>query len=257
MCQNLTGESGVSKDHRERTALVTGGTQGIGLAIAAALSDAGWRVAIHGLEDADTIGCAVDRVPDAHVIATDLAEPDAGRALHHATCAALGDPDLIVHCASIETRRKLSQFERSEAERHMSVNAWSAIELIAAALPAMIERGWGRIIAIGSVQQVKPHPDMLAYAASKAALANAIRNIARQVAGHGITANILAPGATLTPRTQDVLADPDYAARVLSNIPAGRFGTPEDMVGAALLLASDAGAYINGQTIFVDGLMNY
>ncbi|WP_448659125.1 SDR family NAD(P)-dependent oxidoreductase [Sphingomonas sp. CJ99] len=247
----------MSEGQQRRVALVTGGTQGIGLAIAAALVDAGWTVAVQGLDDPAALRHVHATLPDASIFAADLAAPGAAAALLAQAKASCGDPDLVVHCASAEMRRPLLDFDRAEAERQMAVNLWAGIELITGALPAMMARGWGRIIAIGSVQQAKPHPDMLAYAASKAALANAVRNVARQVAGHGITANILAPGATLTPRTAGVLSDPDYAARVLANIPAGRFGTPEDMVGAALMLVGDAGAYINGQTIFVDGLMSF
>ncbi len=240
-----------------RAALVTGGTQGIGLAIAAALVGAGWRVAIHGLDDPAACDAAAARLPGVPILAADLADPGAAIGLLNQTRAVLGDPDLLVHCASAEMRRPLVAFDRVEAERQMAINLWAGVELMTGVLPAMAARGWGRIIAIGSVQQVKPHPDMLAYAASKAALANAVRNIARQVAGDGITANIIAPGATLTPRTASVLADRAYADRVLAAIPAGRFGTPDDMTGAALMLAGDAGAYINGQTIFVDGLMSF
>ena len=107
-------------------------------------------------------------------------------------------------------------------------------------------------MAIGSVQQDLPHPQMMVYAGTKAAQFNWVRNLARQVGAKGVTANNLAPGAILTARNREQL-DPENAAKLIEHIPVGRLGRPEDIVGAALLLCSDAGSYINGANILVDG----
>jgi NAD(P)-dependent dehydrogenase (short-subunit alcohol dehydrogenase family) len=117
----------------------------------------------------------------------------------------------------------------------------------------MAERGWGRILAIGSVQQAKPHPDMLGYSASKQALYGMVKNLASQLAQSGVTVNLLAPGVIPTARNEKALADPVYRARVLSAIPAGRFGSPEDCAFAALMLCHPEAGYITGNCLFVDG----
>ena len=115
----------------------------------------------------------------------------------------------------------------------------------------MASRGWGRVVAIGSVQQEKPHPAMFVYAGTKAAQFNWARSLARQFGGQGVTVNNLAPGAILTARNRVQMAT--EAEALVQRIPAGRLGRPEDLVGAALLLCSDAGSYINGANLFVDG----
>jgi NAD(P)-dependent dehydrogenase (short-subunit alcohol dehydrogenase family) len=116
-------------------------------------------------------------------------------------------------------------------------------------------RRWGRILTIGSVQQVRPHPAMLVYSATKSALVNLVRNLAPQLAPDGITVNNLAPGAIVTGRNEQVLADETYRRQVLAKIPAGYIGEPGDCAGLAVLLCSEAGRYITGQDLFVDGGM--
>ena len=120
----------------------------------------------------------------------------------------------------------------------------------------MIERNWGRILTVGSVQEAKPHPDMVIYSALKAAQTLMVQNLAKQFAPHGVTINNLAPGVINTDRARARLTDPAYVNKVLSWIPAGHIGEAEDCAGAALLLCSDAGRYITGQSLFVDGGMS-
>jgi NAD(P)-dependent dehydrogenase (short-subunit alcohol dehydrogenase family) len=115
----------------------------------------------------------------------------------------------------------------------------------------MAERGWGRVVTIGSVQQERPHPAMLVYAGTKAAQLNWALSLARQFGANGVTVNNLAPGAILTARNRDQMEV--EAAALMQRIPAGRLGRPGDLVGAAMLLCSDAGSYINGANLFVDG----
>jgi NAD(P)-dependent dehydrogenase (short-subunit alcohol dehydrogenase family) len=121
------------------------------------------------------------------------------------------------------------------------------------AYPKMKAQGWGRLITVGSVQEPRPHPQMCAYAASKAAQENLVRNVARQVAREGITVNNLCPGVFATDRNAAALGNPVYAEKVMNAIPMHDYARPEDAAGAALLLASDAGRYITGATITVDG----
>ena len=120
----------------------------------------------------------------------------------------------------------------------------------------MLERKWGRILTIGSIQEAKPHPQMLAYAASKAAQTSIVTNLARQFASEGVTVNNLAPGVIVTDRNSAALSDASYSAAVLDRIPARAFGAAEDCAGAALLLCSPASRYITGSSLYVDGGMH-
>jgi NAD(P)-dependent dehydrogenase (short-subunit alcohol dehydrogenase family) len=120
----------------------------------------------------------------------------------------------------------------------------------------MIERKWGRILTIGSVQEAVPHPDMLVYSALKAAQTLMVRNLAKQFAPHGVTINNLAPGVIDTDRSRIRLTEAAYLEKVLCKIPASYIGEADDCAGAALLLCSDAGRYISGQNLFVDGGMS-
>jgi NAD(P)-dependent dehydrogenase (short-subunit alcohol dehydrogenase family) len=153
-------------------------------------------------------------------------------------------------------RRGVWRHAREHFEQQVNVNWRSAFELIQLAAPSMIERNWGRILTVGSVQEAKPHPDMVIYSALKAAQTLMVQNLAKQFAPHGVTVNNLAPGVINTDRSRARLTDPAYVNKVLSWIPAGHIGEAEDCAGAALLLCSDAGRYITGQSLFVDGGMS-
>ena len=243
-----------------RTALVTGARRGIGRSIALAFAAQGAHVAVHhaGTEqerqDADAVLAEIQQAGGvAHAFAADFAQPGAGSRLAVAVAQQIGPIDIIVLNASIELLETYNDISTERFDRQIAINLRAPLELLQAVLPGMTERGWGRVLAIGSVQQVKPHPEMLVYAGTKSAQLNWVRSLARQVGNRGVTVNNLAPGAILTGRNSPRLADPDHRAQVERRIPAGRLGTPDDLVGAALLLCSEAGSYINGADLFVDG----
>jgi NAD(P)-dependent dehydrogenase (short-subunit alcohol dehydrogenase family) len=165
----------------------------------------------------------------------------------------LGGIDILILNASVQIPKPWETFTVEEIDRHYAVNYRSSLDLLQRTVPLMSARGWGRIITIGSVQERRPHPRMLPYSSLKHAQTGLILSLAKQLAETGVTANAIAPGVIVTDRNSAALADPEYSERVRAAIPAGRFGDPEDCVGAALLLCSNAGSYITGQNLFIDG----
>ncbi len=240
-----------------RTALVTGARREIGQAIALGLAGAGARLAIHHAgspEEAADADAVVQQIQAAGGTATafgqDFAEDDAGHRLA-AAVNAWAPVDILVLNASIELPEDFRQITRQHFDRQIAVNLRSAMELLQDLVPPMAGRGWGRVVTIGSVQQERPHPAMFVYAGTKAAQLNWTLSLARQFGGQGVTVNNLAPGAILTARNRTQMETEGEA--LAQRIPAGRLGRPDDLVGAAMLLCSDAGRYINGINLFVDG----
>jgi len=240
-----------------RTALVTGARREIGRAIALALAGAGARLAIHHAgtaeeaADADAVVREIEQAGGAaHAFGQDFALDDGGRRLA-AAVTAWSPVDILVLNASIELPEAYQTISRERFDKQISVNLRSPLELLQALVPAMGDRGWGRVVTIGSVQQVRPHPQMMVYAGTKAAQLNWAWNLARQFGSQGVTVNNLAPGAILTARNRSQMATEGEA--LVTRIPASRLGRPDDLAGAALLLCSDAGAYINGVNLYVDG----
>lgn len=240
-----------------RTALVTGARREIGRSIALALAGAGARLAIHHAgteqEAADAAAVVAEITAaggQARAFGQDFTRDDAGVTLA-AAVTAWAEVDILVLNASIELPETLEAITREHFDRQIAVNLRTTLELFQALLPPMAERGWGRVLTIGSVQQVRPHPRMLVYAGTKAAQLNWAWNLARQFGGQGITVNNLAPGAIRTARNRDQMVTEE--ASLVERIPVGRLGRPDDLAGAALLLCSDAGSYINGVNLYVDG----
>lgn len=244
-------------DLNGRSALVTGASRGIGRAIALALAEAGADVVVHCAgrrAEAEAVAAAIRALGRrAEVVVSDLAVRGASQRLVDDVARDFGAPDILVLNASVEHRHPFEAMPDNDFDAEVEVNLHSPLALIAAARPAMAQRKWGRVVLVGSIQSVKPNPRLTVYAALKSASVNVARNLARQMAPDGITVNVLSPGAIATERNAGVLADAAYKARVEAQIPAGRIGTPEDCAGAALLLCSDAGSYISGVELFVDG----
>jgi len=243
-----------------RTALVTGSSRGIGRAIALGLAECGAAVAVHGTKPAKSLDETLADVrklsPRSVAVTGDLSQPEVPARLVADAMAVLGTLDILVVNASIQIRKPWAEVTQAEAEQQMQVNFHASLRMIQAAVPGMRAKKWGRILTIGSVQQQRPHPDMVVYAASKSAQENLVRNLAKQLGPDGITVNNLAPGVIMTDRNTDALADEACAARVRDMIPLRFFGESEDCVGAALLLCSDAGRYITGANFLVDGGMS-
>ncbi len=243
-----------------RAALVTGSNRGIGRAIVLALAQHGADIIVHcarNLDQAEEVAqIARGYGVRAACVAADLFDNDATASIKASADAIYGKVDILVLNASMQIRKSWQTITREEYTQQMTVNFRASVELIQAFTPDMMARNWGRVLTIGSVQQVKPHPDMLIYAASKMAQVSIVQNLARQVGRFGVTINNLAPGVIETDRNADVLADLAYRERVTNLIPVGYTGEIDDCAGAALLLCSDAGRYINGVDLLVDGGMH-
>lgn len=240
-----------------RTALVTGARREIGRAIALGLAGVGARMAIHHAgtveeaRDADAVVAEIQAAGgEARAFAQDFIADDAGTDLA-AAVSGWASVDILVLNASIEIPEDWQTVSRAHFDRQITVNLRSTLELLQALVPPMAARGWGRVLTIGSVQQVMPHPAMMVYAGTKAAQFNWVLNLARQFGGRGVTVNNLAPGAILTARNRVQMQT--EGAALAQRIPVGRLGAPDDLVGAALLLCSDAGRYITGGNLYVDG----
>ena len=242
-----------------KTAFVTGSARGIGRAIAAALAEYGARVIVHGVKPSAPLEASLAEArafnPACDVVTGDLGDPAAVEAMFARLEEMGAMPDILIANASIQKNIHWSKFDAEEAHHEMEVNFHSTLRMFQLAYPKMKEQGWGRLIVVGSVQEQRPHPEMCAYAATKSALENLVRNIGRQVASEGITVNNICPGAFATDRNAAALSNPVYREKVMNAIPMHDTGRPEDAAGAALLLASDAGRYITGTTIIVDGGM--
>ena len=232
-----------------KRALVTGSTQGIGFEIAKTLAEHGATVFVHGASNVEKCTNASNRIAGSTPVLANLLEVGEIDALYEKT----GDVDILVLNASIQYKRNWDEFTLEEYEQQMNCNVRASYLLMKKYASGMKEKGWGRIVALGSVNQYHQHPELSLYGATKAAQFKLVKNFAPLLAPYGITVNNVSPGAIETPRNEDVCSDPKRKAAVVAGIPCGRFGLPSDISPAVLLLCSDEGAYITGSEIVIDG----
>ena len=239
-----------------RVAFVTGGSSGIGKAIGWALSGVGAAVVLVARREAE-LGQAVDEFSTAGrkaaALACDLTDRDALRRVCERAGDAFGAPDILVNASGVNERKPFDEPGDGHWDRTLAINLTAPFLLTRALAPAMRERGWGRIINITSLQCQRAFPDSAPYGASKAGLMQLTRATAEHWSKHGITCNAIAPGFFATPLTAPVLADPARADAMARSTMVGRNGALSDLHGTAIFLASDAAAYVTGQTVFVDG----
>jgi gluconate 5-dehydrogenase len=233
-----------------RTALVTGSTRGLGLALARALAGAGARVAINGRsgETCDAVAARIDGAFAAPFDVTDEAAIAAG-------VGAVGEIDILVNNAGMQMRRSLEQFSLAEWQQIIDVNLTSAFLVARAVVPGMIERGRGKIVNTCSVTSEVGRETIGPYTASKGALKMLTRAMCADWARHGIQANGIGPGYFRTELNNDLQESPEFNAWLLSRVPAGRWGEPSELAGAVVFLASSASDFVNGQILYVDGGM--
>lgn len=237
----------------QKNALITGASRGIGRAIALRLSADGYHILLHyGNNEAAAQKTAEDITRQGGTVQlfqADLTDPQQTQLF----AQQLPPVDVLVLNASTQIRCPWEHITVADAQSQLNSNLISSMQLMQAVSGHMKQQNWGRIVVIGSVQEAKPHPDMLVYSASKAAQTNMVKSLSLQLAPFGITINNVAPGVIYTDRNVAALSDPEYAKKVTDSIPAGFYGEPEDCAPMVSLLCSEAGRYITGQSIYVDG----
>lgn len=241
-----------------KVALVTGAGRGIGLAIAEAYASVGCALAIQDIDlavakqSADRIVRAGGR---AIAVGGDVVESSFAVETVKAAVEELGGLHILVNNAAIQSTESWEKFTADEIVRQYRANVVTPMLMCQQAAPIFRKQKFGRVINIGSIQQRRGTPKMLAYSMSKAALWNMTTGLAADLAKDGVTVNLVAPGYFDTYRNRPHFKDQATKVRAGETIPIGRVGEPRDCAGVALLLASDAGAYITGQSIHVDGGM--
>ena len=236
-----------------KVALVTGGRSGLGRRAAVTLAKAGAMVVgvarrQDALEDLSReIGFAV-----ACVVA-DVSDRDNIPNLAETVSKPFGPPDIIVHAAGVNTREAADDVTSDGWDKTLELNLSTPFFLSQALVPAMKEKGWGRIVNFASLQSHRAFPGGIAYGATKGGITQLTRAMAEAWSPHGITANAIGPGFFPTELTEAVFADPDRAARNAAQTCIGRNGTMQDIDGPILFLCSDASAYVTGQVLMVDG----
>ena len=245
-----------------KVALVTGSTSGIGLAIARALASAGARVMLNGFGDAADIERLKTELGAEHDGA-DLSDPKAIERMLARCTDELGAPDILVNNAGIQHVAPVDQFPTEKWDAIIAVNLSAVFHTTRLALPAMKQRGWGRIINTASAHSLVASPNKSAYVAAKHGVAGFTKTVALEAAREGVTVNCISPGYVWTPLVENQIPDTMKARgltreQVMNDVllaaqPTKRFVTPEEVASLALYLCSDAAASITGANLSMDG----
>lgn len=240
-------------DLKGRRALVTGSSQGIGLALARGLASAGAEVVLNG-RDQDKLAQALDMMPaGTRTLAFDVTDHAAVRSTIDRFEEEVGQIDILVNNAGMQHRSPLEDFPAEAFERLLQTNIASVFHVGQAVARHMIGRHRGKIINIASVQTALARPSITPYTATKGAVGNLTKGMATDWARHGLQCNAIAPGYFDTPLNAALVADPAFSAWLEKRTPAGRWGNVEELVGACIFLASDASSFVNGHILYVDG----
>ncbi len=243
-------------DLEGRRAVVTGGNSGIGEAMARALGLAGAKLLLVARR-AEQLEAAAGRLRadgiDADFSPADLTQPDALRAAAKDAEARLGGVDILVNAAGVNLREPFAAVTPESWQTQIALHLTAPFFLTQALAPGMKQRGWGRIVNIASLQSHRAFANSAPYGAGKGGIVQLTRAIAQEWSRHGITCNAIGPGFFPTALTAAVFDNPELAQRNAEQTCIGRNGELTDLYGATVFLASDASAYITGQTLMVDG----
>jgi gluconate 5-dehydrogenase len=239
-----------------RVALVTGASRGLGFAMAEALAAHGAHVLLNG-RSAETVGDAAERLKQkgakAEALAFDVTDAAAaGNALERIQ-KAHGRLDILVNNAGVQHRAPLMDWTDADFDRLIASHLTSAFRLAREAARIMLPQGRGRIISTGSVTAILARPTVHAYIAAKTGLHGLTRSLAAELGPRGITVNAIAPGYFATEMNTALIQNREFSDWVMKRTPAGRWGEPQELGGAAVFLASDAGSFVNGHVLVVDG----
>ena len=239
-----------------KRALVTGSSQGIGFALAKGLAAAGASIILNG-RDPLKLGRAAEGLrgegATVHQAAFDVTDHAASAAGIDQMEAEVGSVDILINNAGMQQRAPLEEFPAGDFDRLMLTNVNSVFNVGQAVANHMIPRGKGKIINICSVMTMLARPGIAPYTASKGAVANLTKGMATDWARHGLNINGIAPGYFKTELTEALVKDAEFSGWLEKRTPAGRWGTVDELVGAAIYLASDASSFVNGHVIYVDG----
>jgi len=259
----LTGHTGAVTDYlnrlfslHRRVAVVTGGSSGIGLAMARAIAMAGARVVLVARTGArldEAVAGLRSEAAVADRVSADLGERSDVAQLADQIVGLVGEPDILVNAAGVNIRPPLPELTADEWDRCLAVNLTAPFLLGQRFGPGMAARGWGRIINVASQQSIRAFGNSGGYGASKGGLVSLTRSQAEAWSGSGVCCNAIVPGFVATAMTRQVAADPVRSAALAARTMIGRNGQPGDFEGVAVFLASHASDYVTGQLIFVDG----
>jgi NAD(P)-dependent dehydrogenase (short-subunit alcohol dehydrogenase family) len=240
-----------------RRALITGGSKGLGRVIAQAFAEAGADVVVAS-RTRDECQRAAEEIAEstgrrALAFAVDVNNSAALAGLAAEIEGSLGPVDILVNNAGINIRGSIEDLQNGDFEAVMATNVTAPFLCSKIFGPKMAERGWGRVINLGSIMSVISLPGRAPYASSKAAILGLTRTLALEWATKGVTVNAICPGPFATEMNRQLLNDPAKYRDFVSRIPMGRWGELHEIVGAAVFLASDSAGFVTGSTLFVDG----
>ena len=238
-----------------KVALVTGSATGIGAAIAQCLAEAGADVVCHGKDDAADAAVAAVRASGRRSfgVRADLADRQGHEHLIGSVVRELGSLDILINNAGLIRRAAAEHYSEDDWDTLLEVNLSAVFRLSQLAGRHMLERGSGKIVNIASLLSFQGGVRVPAYAASKGAVAQLTKALANEWAGRGVNVNAIAPGYIATANTLDLRNDAERSRQILERIPAGRWGEPSDIAGAAAFLCSPSANYIHGHVLVVDG----
>jgi NAD(P)-dependent dehydrogenase (short-subunit alcohol dehydrogenase family) len=241
---------------RDKTALITGAFGGLGAAIARGLAAEGASVALHG-RDTSAVTALRDQIVAgggrAVSVTGDVRDPGQVDAMVTLAVDELGSVDILINNAGVMSTASFLELSVDEWDKVLETNLRGYFLVGQRVAREMAARSYGRIVNISSTRQVQAWPGSTAYCASKGGIAMLTRVMALELASHGIRVNSIAPGTFLTDLNREYLSDPDFQAKRIATIPAGRLGVPDDLVAAAILLSSDEADFIVGASLMIDG----